>query len=90
MTHLGNSIFVVAIDIGTTYSGYAFASKQDYHYSRDPRAYITSGWEGSNFFSLEARTTVLLDENKTFVAFGYKAENLVSDLVSENEHKAYF
>jgi hypothetical protein len=35
-------------------------------------------------------TTVLLDENKELVAFGYEAENQFSDLVSENEHKTYF
>ena len=88
MTHLGNSLFVVAIDIGTTYSGYAFASKQDY--TCDPRKYNTSAWQGSKLLSLKTSTTVLLDENKELVAFGYEAENQFSDLVSENEHKTYF
>jgi hypothetical protein len=88
MTHLGNSIFVVAIEFGTTYSAYAFASRQDY--ACDPRKYNTSSWQGSKLFSLKAPTAVLLDENKELVAFGYEAENLFSELFSDNEHKAYF
>ena len=88
MTHLGNSVFVVAIDIGTTYSGYAFASKQDY--ACDSRKYSTNTWQGSNLLSPKAPTTVLLDENKELVAFGYDAENQFSELVSDNEHTAYF
>ena len=88
MSHLGNSIFVVAIDIGTTYSGYAFASKKDF--VCDPPKFYTNVWPGSKLLSLKAPTAVLLDENKELVAFGYEAENLFSELVLDNEHKAYF
>ena len=88
MPHLGSSIFVVAIDIGTTYSGYAFASKQDFEC--DPPKFNTNSWQGSKLLSLKAPTTVLLDENKELVAFGFEAENLFSELVLDNEHKAYF
>ena len=65
MTHLGNSAFVVAIDIGTAYSGYAFASKQDH--ACDPPKYSTNTWQGSKLLSLKAPTAVLLDENKELV-----------------------
>ena len=88
MAHLGNSIFVVAIDFGTAYSGYAFASKQDF--ASDPPKYSTSSWQGSKLLSLKAPTAVLLDENKELVSFGYEAENQFSELLSENGHKTYF
>jgi hypothetical protein len=88
MTHLGNSVYVVAIDIGTTYSGYAFASKEVF--ARDPRHIEINVWAGSKLRTLKAPTTVLLDENKELVAFGFEAENLFSELVLDNEHKAYF
>jgi len=79
---------VVAIDFGTTYSGYAIASKQDF--TSDPPKFITSNWAGSKLLSLKAPTAVLLDKNKELVSFGYDAENQFSDLLSENEHKAHF
>ena len=88
MAHVGNSIFVAAIDFGTAYSGYAFASKQDF--ASDPSKYHTSRWQGSKLLSLKAPTAVLLDENKELVSFGYEAENQFSELLSENGHKAYF
>jgi hypothetical protein len=88
MAHLGNSIFVAAIDFGTAYSGYAFASKPDF--ASDPPKYSTSCWQGSKLLSLKAPTAVLLDENKELVSFGYEAENQFSDLLSVDEHQAYF
>ena len=88
MTHLGNSVFVVAIDIGTTYSGYAF-SPRPADASDQPKI-NTNIWTGSKLLSLKAPTTVLLDENKELMAFGYEAENQFSELVSEKEHKTYF
>ena len=88
MAHLGSSIFVVAIDFGTAYSGYAFASKQDF--ASHPPKYSTSSWQGSKLLSLKAPTAVLLDENKELVSFGYDAENQFSDLLSDNEHQAHF
>ncbi|XP_076071446.1 heat shock 70 kDa protein 12A-like [Mytilus galloprovincialis] len=88
MAHLGNSIFVVAIDFGTTYSGYAFASKQDF--ANDPPKYSTSAWQGSRLLSLKAPTAVLLNGNKELVAFGYDAENQFSELLSNDEHEDYY
>lgn len=88
MTHLGNSIFVVAIDFGTTYSGYAFASKQDF--ANDPPKYSTSSWQGSKLLSLKAPTAVLLNADKELVAFGYEAENQFSELLSSEEQDDYY
>jgi hypothetical protein len=88
MAHLGNSRFVVAIDFGKTYSGYAFAYRPCY--ASDPPKIKTNTWQGGKLLSLKAPTTVLLDENKELVSFGYDAENQFSELLSENEHKDHF
>ncbi|XP_063415830.1 heat shock 70 kDa protein 12A-like [Mytilus trossulus] len=77
-----------AIDIGTTYSGYAFSSKDDY--SREPTNINTSYWPGSKLHSLKAPTAILLDSHQKFVAFGYEAENMYSELVAEEEHEDYY
>jgi hypothetical protein len=57
-----HSIFVAAIDFGTSYSGYAFASKPDF--ASDPPKYSISSWQGSKCLSLKAPTAVLLDKEK--------------------------
>ena len=88
MAHLGSSLFVVAIDFGTTYSGYAFAARPDDE--RDPPKINTNVWQGSSLLSLKAPTAVLLDENKELLSFGYDAENQFSELLSDNEYKAHF
>jgi hypothetical protein len=46
--------------------------------------------QGSKLLSLKAPTAVLLNEKKELVSFGYEAENQFSDLLSEDEHQAYF
>ena len=88
MAHLGNSIYVVAIDFGTTYSGYAFSLRSAD--AGDQPKIGTNIWQGSTLLSLKAPTAVLLDENKELVSFGYDAENQFSELLSDNEHKAHF
>lgn len=61
-------LFVVAIDFGTTYSGYAFSAK-----STPTNIYMCS-WQNSTLLSSKAPTSVLLDKENKFVDFGYKAE----------------
>ncbi|XP_063405712.1 uncharacterized protein LOC134689676 [Mytilus trossulus] len=63
------SLCVVAIDIGTTYSGYAFSSK---HKSD---CIYTCEWYHKEVRSMKTPTSVLLDKDKQFVAFGHEAED---------------
>ncbi|VDI27951.1 Hypothetical predicted protein, partial [Mytilus galloprovincialis] len=60
---------VVAIDIGTTYSGYAFSLANSYDCIR------TCGWKRNNVISMKTPTSLLLDKHKLFMAFGYEAED---------------
>lgn len=88
MAHLGNSLFVVGIDFGTTYSGYAFASKDDF--KADPPKISTNIWQGSKLLSLKAPTAVLLNKNQDFEAFGYEAEKKFSELLADEEQDDYY
>ncbi|XP_052089610.1 uncharacterized protein LOC127726324 [Mytilus californianus] len=77
-----------AIDFGTAYSGYAFSSKDDY--TKEPTKTYSAIWSGSKLLSLKAPTVVLLNKSQEFVAFGYEAENMYSELVSDGDHEDYY
>ena len=71
-----NYIFVVALDFGTTFSGYAFNTRTDYH--EDPLKIQTNqGWQagGVPLMSWKTPTSILLNTDGSFVAFGYEAED---------------
>ncbi|XP_062569121.1 uncharacterized protein LOC134231209 [Saccostrea cucullata] len=78
---------VVAIDFGTTYSGFA------YSFSTEPSLVTTQEWKAESvdksFMSLKTPTTLLLDDQDEFVAFGYKAEQLYKEFVEDERHTKY-
>lgn len=75
---------IVAFDIGTSYSGYAYSDKKEFatntinlnewteNYTLDPKA--------------KAPTTVLLNGDQTFDSFGFEAEERYAQKVKENTH----
>lgn len=75
---------VAAIDFGTAYSGYAYSWKNEWG-----RIHINKQWSSGYCLSPKAPTTMLLNPNKTFCAFGYEAERLYSDLEGKRD-KYYF
>nr|XP_022291963.1 heat shock 70 kDa protein 12A-like [Crassostrea virginica] len=82
---------VCAIDFGTTFSGYAYSPKVEYQY--DPLNITVPKWENappSILISYKTPTTLLLDKDKNFVAFGYEAEYTYADLAEEKENEDYF
>ncbi|XP_071124637.1 heat shock 70 kDa protein 12A-like [Mytilus edulis] len=76
--------YCAAIDIGSSYSGYAFSAYDGY--TKEPTKINTTIWYGCN---LKAPTAVLLDSSQEFVAFGYDAENKYSELLADEEHEDY-
>lgn len=66
---------VAAIDFGTAYSGYAYSWKSEWR-----RIHINKQWSSGYCLSPKAPTTMLLNPDKTFCAFGYEAECLYSEL----------
>lgn len=76
------------MDIGTTYSGYAFATKDDF--KKDPLKIDVPHWFDVGFISSKTPTTVLIDKNEKFVAFGFEAETKYAELLENGEGKDYF
>ena len=71
------SVVVVAIDFGTTYSGYAFA------FTRDPDSiHMMRKWEGGDpgVNNQKIPTTLLLKPDGSFHSFGYGARDFYHDL----------
>ncbi|XP_021376558.1 heat shock 70 kDa protein 12B-like [Mizuhopecten yessoensis] len=87
---LYTTICVAAIDIGNTYSGYAFSFHGDFQ--KKPLKIFASGWNaGSGSLILhKTPTALLLNPDQTFNSFGYNAEKNYSQLAEEDEHKDYY
>ncbi|KAK3591133.1 hypothetical protein CHS0354_040196 [Potamilus streckersoni] len=83
-------LIVAAIDIGTTYSTYAFSTRQEFE--SDPvKIYAKSNWVSSdNFMGEKTATAVLFDEEKNFRNFGFEAEDFYANLGVEEIEKWYF
>lgn len=81
-------LFVVAIDFGTTYSGYAFSSRSEY---LTEKTNIQSPiWNSGQLLSHKSPTILLLNKEKQFVNFGYDAENCYSAMTEENRKEHYY
>lgn len=84
-------LLVVALDFGTTYSGYAFLWRHEF--KTDPlKIHANQAWNsgGRALLSLKTPTCLLLDDKKQFIAFGYDAENQYADIVMDDKQDAYF
>lgn len=83
---------VVAIDFGTTYSGYAFSFKADFQ--QNPLKITTNNWEykqtGSPFVSSKAPTCALFTPDKDFHSFGFEAEDHYTKLAIKGQHNDWF
>ncbi|XP_064601154.1 heat shock 70 kDa protein 12B-like [Liolophura sinensis] len=82
-------LLVVAIDIGTTYSGYAFSFQHEF---LADKLKITTNkvWlDGDNHLqtSYKTPTSVLFDPDGHFHSFGYEAETKYSQLAKNKEEK---
>jgi hypothetical protein len=72
---------VVAVDIGTAYSGYA------YSFIANPYDITVRKWTADSIMSTKAPSSVLLTPQFVFHSFGYEAERKFSDLFAKKEHK---
>ncbi|XP_071376136.1 heat shock 70 kDa protein 12A-like [Centroberyx affinis] len=82
---MGDS-FIIAIDFGTAYSGYAF--------SLSPRQAqiqptVPSWGKEHGFETLKTPTCILFDENEEFLKFGYDAKMAYTRMGSEEAKKNY-
>lgn len=77
-----DEILVVAIDFGTTYSGFAYSRRR---YSEIK----IKKWESSTVESMKTPTALLLNQQNSFIAFGYDAEKMYKESVEDEKHKKY-
>ena len=73
---------VVAIDLGTTYSGYSFSL------GYNPIQICTNQiWRNTNYHlaSIKTPTCLLLNKNSEEFSFGYDAENEFADMITDKE-----
>ncbi|XP_052790091.1 heat shock 70 kDa protein 12A-like [Mya arenaria] len=83
------SLLVASIDLGTTFSGWAYSYKHDYKTSRN--SIRTKNWHASSHISQKAPTVVLIKpDGKTLHSFGYDAESKYADLAETGDHKDWY
>jgi len=78
---VGGHLVVVAIDFGTTYSGYAFSFARDAR-SAATQIHMMRRWEGGDpgVVNQKTPTTILLTPAKQFHSFGFTARDFYHDL----------
>jgi hypothetical protein len=81
-------LLVAAIDIGTTFSGYAFATKGEYN--SNPLSTSVKTWHNCLYQSLKTSSTVLFNADKTFDSFGFMAESKYTNLDEQDKHNWYY
>lgn len=81
-------LLVAAIDIGTTFSGYAFSFLHEY--LSDPMRISTNNWPHENGMSMKAPTSILLGPDGNLKAFGYEAISKFGDLAENNQHQNHY
>ena len=81
-------IVVVAIDFGTTYSGFAFSFVKGHGASR---VFKSRGWVNEDGNSTEKTPTcLLLKPDLSFDSFGYEAVEKYAHLQEESSEQAYY
>ncbi|XP_053374144.1 heat shock 70 kDa protein 12A-like [Mercenaria mercenaria] len=80
---------VAAIDIGTTYSAYAYSFTDEY--LKDPqKIYANQDWtDGIVLITVKAPTVVLFDSKGNFHSFGYEAEKNYARLSELDKHRGW-
>ncbi|XP_060572365.1 heat shock 70 kDa protein 12B-like, partial [Ruditapes philippinarum] len=83
-----SSLVVVAIDFGTTYSGWAFSYKDDY--KRDPLKITTNAIQNTNI-SPKVPTCILINsDGETPHSIGYEAEDYYAEICENGEQYQWF
>ncbi|XP_061186444.1 heat shock 70 kDa protein 12A-like [Saccostrea echinata] len=83
-------LLVAAIDFGTTYSGYAFSTRNDF--TRDPTKAYLKQWvdPSSTMMYNKTSTCILFTKEKKFSKFGFEAEAKYLDLIIDDEYRDWY
>lgn len=84
----GTHIAVVAIDFGTTFSGFAFAFNNK---EGEKSIHMNKEWGSDQGYStLKTPTCLLLNADKSFNSFGYEAQDKYAELEEEEAQQYYY
>jgi hypothetical protein len=78
-----------AIDFGTTFCGVMYSSKKDYDIKNPLRIFADRKNRDTATLSQEP-TSILLNPNKSFRAFGMEAEDEYGKLATKQKHRDYY
>lgn len=80
-------LFVAAIDIGTTYSGWAYSTLNEPN-----KVLANQVWYAGTgtLASHKTPSCILLTPDKKFKAFGYEAESQFAALTEEDNHHGWY
>lgn len=79
-------VAIVAIDFGTTYSGFAFSFTKG-----ETGIHMNREWgNDEGRFTMKTPTTILLCPNKGFDSFGYEAEEKYNHFSSREQNDYYY
>lgn len=85
---LSNVFMVAAIDLGNTFSGCAFATRNEFE--NNPLRIHVPYWCNSNLISYKTQSTVLINMDAQVVAFGFDAESNYADLLEDGKDENFF
>lgn len=86
-----NTLLVAAIDFGTTYSGYAFSTRDSFKKDKlDIKANQVWNAGSKQLLSLKTPTCILLKKSLEIVSFGYQAENDYAAVVTDEAVDDYY
>ncbi|KAL3881740.1 hypothetical protein ACJMK2_028136 [Sinanodonta woodiana] len=77
-----NKVLSVAVDFGTSCSGYAFS------FQHNKENIKTSSWAGGDY--IKAPTSILFNPQKEFDSFGFEAEDKLAELSKTGTHKDWY
>ncbi|XP_062599964.1 heat shock 70 kDa protein 12A-like [Saccostrea cucullata] len=85
-----DKLVVAAIDLGTTYSGFAFSFEEEYE--NVPLKIKLNTWVAGScgLLTLKTPNCVLFNKDKVFDSFGYEAENKYSELTLNEQHEEWY
>ncbi|KAL5018158.1 hypothetical protein ScPMuIL_003880 [Solemya velum] len=85
---MSSKLVVVALDFGTTYSGYAFSLRSDF--KKKPTNIQLHQWSFENVSYSKVPTSILFDKFKKFHSFGFEAEETYAKLADMGQHKEWY
>lgn len=85
-----DALVVVAIDFGTTYSGFAYSFKDEYKKDHT-KIKINTHWKSDCcLITPKIPTAILFDSEQQFMHFGYDAEDKYAELLEEGNADGYY